>query len=258
MKKKILSSMLAIVLAMSCFLTACGPATPGTSGNDDKEPGSSQQSSVVVPKLEYADGTILRMATGYQKPNQGIAFDADTVGEGLTLANGKTYHTGDLKPTWEALETILKVDFESKWTGAGSAEKEYQYWREKLNEVDMVSGSVSILSEAGPAGEVVDIAQYLDKMPNFKAYLEANPIVRLSITGDTKTGAIYFSPYFDGVNDIERMPLMRTDWVEKLLNGEGEFKADSSANVKAAVYQPYMPTSGKVEIEVVSADGKKS
>ena len=257
MKKKILSSMLAIVLAMSCFLTACGPATPSTSGDKDSETGKTESSSVVVPKLEYADGTILRMATGYQKPNQGIAFDADTVGEGLTLANGKTYHTGDLKPTWEALETILKVDFESKWTGAGSAEKEYQYWREKLNEVDMVSGSVSILSEAGPAGEVVDIAQYLDKMPNFKAYLEANPIVRLSITGDTKTGAIYFSPYFDGVNDIERMPLMRTDWVEKLLNGEGEFKADSSANVKAAVYQPYMPTSGKVEIEVVSADGKK-
>jgi len=92
-------------------------------------------------------------------------------------------------------------------------------------------------------------------MPNFKAYLDANPIVRLSITGDTDTGAIYFSPYFDGVNDIERMPLMRTDWVEKLLNGAGAFTASASNNLNAAVYTPYMPTSGKVAVDVVKKDG---
>ena len=60
-------------------------------------------------------------------------------------------------------------------------------------------------------GKILCGSQYLDALPNFKAYLEQNPIVRLSITGDTTTGAIYFSPYFDGVNDIERMPLMRVD-----------------------------------------------
>jgi len=92
-------------------------------------------------------------------------------------------------------------------------------------------------------------------MPNFKAYLDANPIVRLSITGDTATGAIYFSPYFDGVNDIERMPLMRTDWVVKLLDGEGEFAADKCGNTPAAVYEPYMPTSGKVTVDVVNLEG---
>ena len=259
MKKRILSSMLALMLAMCCFLTACGPQTV-TPGPDTSNPGTENPSSEKedpVLKLEYADGTVLRMATGYQKPNEGIAFIAELVGDGLTLSNGKTYHAGDLKPTWEALETILKVEFESKWTGAGSAQKEYEYWREKLGEVDMVSGSVSILSEAGAAGEVVNLAEYLDYMPNFKAYLEANPIVRLSITGDVSNGAIYFSPYFDGVDDIERMPLMRTDWVVKLLNGEGKFTAESSANLKAAAYEPYMPTSGKVEVEVASADGKK-
>ena len=48
---------------------------------------------------------------------------------------------------------------------------------------------------------------------------------------------------------------MRTDWVEKLLNGEGEFAADASNKTAAPSYQPYMPTSGKVEIDVVKADG---
>ena len=51
------------------------------------------------------------------------------------------------------------------------------------------------------------------------------------------------------------MPLMRVDWVEKLLDGDGEFSASASKALAAAVYQPYMPTSGKVEVDVVKADG---
>ena len=262
MKKKVLSSMLALVLAMSCFLTACGPqqaAAPGTQTPGTQTPGNSEDEGPAVFDLEYAEGTTLRMATGYQKISEGIVFDAETAGSGLTLADGKTYNTGDLKPTWAELQNVLNVKFESKWQGSGSAQKEFQYWQEKLGEVDMVSGSASILTEAGAAGQLVNIADYLDHMPNFKAYLEANPIVRLSITGDTSTGAIYFSPYFDGVNDIERMPLMRTDWVEKLLNGKDAFvAANGSANLKAAVYTPYMPTSGKVEVDVVKADGSNT
>ena len=49
---------------------------------------------------------------------------------------------------------------------------------------------------------------------------------------------------------------MRVDWVQKLLDGEGAFAADKSGTTTAPVYQPYMPTSGKVEVEVVTADGK--
>lgn len=255
MRKKI-SKLLALMLALCCMLTACTPpaVTPGP-GPDTSNPGTESP----VLKLEYAAGTELRMATGYQKPNEGIAFDAETVGEGLKLSNGKTYHEGDLKPTWEEMEKRINVKFNSVWTGAGSAEKEFTYWREKLDQVDMVAGSVSILAEAGAAGEVVNLAEYLDYMPHFKAFLEANPIVRLSITGSVtgdNKGAIYFSPYFDGVDDIERMPLMRIDWVEKLLNGEGEFTAEASGTLKPAAYQPYMPTSGKVAVDVASKDGK--
>ena len=152
------------------------------------------------------------------------------------------------------VQNQLNVVFENQYQG-NSASKEFDFWKERLNEVDMVSGTATKLTENGEAGNMVNIAEYLDLMPNFKAYLELNPIVRMSITGNTDTGAIYFSPYFDGVDDIERMPLMRTDWVEKLLNGEGEFAADASNKTAAPSYQPYMPTSGKVEIDVVKADG---
>ena len=205
-------------------------------------------------ELTFAQGTVLRMATGYNSAKTGLFFSADVAGEGITLADGKTYQTGDLKPTWVEVQNRLGMIFEDKYQG-NSATKEFEFWKDRLNEVDMISGTALTLSEYGEAGSLINIADYLDQMPNFKAYLEANSIVRLSITGNTTTGAIYFSPYFDGVNDIEKMPLMRTDWVVKLLDGEGEFTAEKSGKTPAAVYEPYMPTSGKVAVDVVNLEG---
>ena len=199
-----------------------------------------------------AGETVLRMAVGYNSAKTGITFDAEVAGEGVTLADGVTYTAGSLKPTWVAMEQILGVKFEDKYQG-NTAANEFAHWKDSLGEVDMVSGTATTLSENGDL--MINLADYLDEMPNFKAYLDANPIVRLSITGDTETGGIYFSPYFDGVNDIERMPLMRVDWVEKLLNGEGEFTADACLYTADPVYTPYMPTSGSIEIDVVKADG---
>ena len=206
-------------------------------------------------ELPYAEGTVLRMATGYNSAKTGMFFDAETAGEGITLADGKTYNSGDLKPTWVEVQNKLGIVFENKYQG-NSASAEFDYWKEQLDQVDMLSGTASKLSEYGESGAIVNIAEYLDQMPNFKAYLEANPIVRLSITGNVDTGAIYFSPYFDGVNDIERMPLMRVDMVQKLLDGEGEFTAEACNNINTPVYDPYMPTSGKIDIPVVTPDGK--
>ena len=34
-----------------------------------------------VAEAKYAEGTVLRMATGYNSAKTGIAFDADTAGE---------------------------------------------------------------------------------------------------------------------------------------------------------------------------------
>jgi len=271
-KLKSLTAMLLAVAMLAALLSGCGPSiqynqssnnpsqgtNPGTTtpgGNTGtSNPGNSGTGTSTPATLTYAPGTVLRMATGYNKPNTGLTFDAETAGEGIQLADGKTYHTGELKPTWAEVQNVLNITFEDKYQGK-SASEEFDYWKERLNEVDMVSGTATKLTENGEAGNMVDIAQYLDMMPNFKAYLDANPIVRMSITGNTDTGAIYFSPYFDGVNDIERMPLMRTDWVEKLLNGEGAFTASSSNKTAAPSYQPYMPTSGKVTVDVVKADG---
>ena len=271
---KLVMVLVALVLCLSMVLVGCKPSDDTSSAGSSSDngststtaPGTSTGESTgsteqVVDLLPFAANTTLRMATGYQKTNQGITFDDTDIKDenGIKLSDGVTYKVGDLKPTWVEVQNRLGMKFEDKWTGAGSAEKEFTKWESenKLGEVDMIAGSASKLQVAGAEGKVIDIAQYLDKMPNFKAYLDSNPIVRLSITGSVQgstKGAIYFSPYFDGVNDIERMPLIRVDFVEKLLNGEGEFTATASKNLAAAAYQPYMPTTGSVEVDVVKKD----
>ena len=257
--KRVISLALVLCMVMALF-AGCGgnklevqQAPAATQAPADAAAPAATEAAAPAD-LSFAQGTVLRMATGYNSAKTGLFFSADVAGDGIQLADGKTYQTGDLKPTWVEVQNRLGMVFEDKYQG-NSATKEFEFWKDRLNEVDMVAGNASTLSEYGVAGSVVNIADYLDQMPNFKAYLDANPIVRLSITGDTATGAIYFSPYFDGVNDIERMPLMRTDWIVKLLDGEGEFTAEKSGKTPAAVYEPYMPTSGKVEVEVVNAEG---
>ena len=280
MKKleKVIALLLAAVMTFS--LAACnknsGGETPTTaptqaattaptqavSSGDDNFSGTGTDitETIEADKLTFKEGTVLRMATGYNNTKTGISMDSETAGEGITLADGVTYHAGDLKPTWVEIQKRLGMVFEDKWTGAGSASKEFDYWKEQLDQVDMVAGAAGNLSEYGQSGYLVNLADYLDLMPNFKAYLDSNAIVRLSITGSVtgdNAGAIYFSPYFDGVDDIERMPLMRTDWVVKLLDGDGAFTAAASGQTAAYAYEPYMPTSGKVTVDVASLDGTK-
>ena len=280
----VLSMVLATIMLLGAALTACTPTEPvcnskcatcGLCTNDKCEvhtkaeehcqghttPTPTPTPDPEVDLLPYKEGTELRIAAGYQKKEHAISFsNADYIKEldgttgQITLPDGVTYREGDLKPTWQQISNDLKINFKDLFTGAGSAKNEFNAWKAKLEEVDIVAGATTVLQEAGAQGDLVDIAQFLDKMPNFKAYLDANTIVRLSITGDTKTGAIYFSPYFDGVDDIERYPLVRSDMVVALLDGTTEYKGANRA-LAAASYQPYMPTEGKVEIESLNADG---
>jgi len=241
----------ALILSVPCVL---GVLT----GCDKPSDPSSEPTSEPAKELVYAQGTKLKVAAGYQKTNEAISFqDASITGEGLTLADGKTYHTGDLKPTWQFIKDKLGIDFEDKFTGAGSAEKEFNAWDtgEGLDKVDIIAGSASKLNEAGSLDKLVNLAEYLDYMPNFKAYLESNVVARLSITGNTSNGAIYFSPYFDGVDDIERMPLMRADFVRTLLDGTTAYTGQNRP-LQGYKYTPYMPTSGQVKVQSLTSDGK--
>lgn len=217
--------------------------------------------SCEVNKLEYAEGTILRIAAGYSGTNTAITFkDPNTMAAGgdqysngvLTLADGKQYIIGDLKPTWVQVSNNLGITFQDEYTGKKASE-EIDYWiTTGLEKVDIVAGSAEKIQKAGAAGQLINIADYLQYMPNFYAYLQENPVVRLSVTADVTTGAIYMSPYFDGVDDIERFPLVRADMVTALLDGDETYHGANRA-VDTSAYTPYITES--YSIESLTADG---
>jgi hypothetical protein len=246
-KIKILVSILLIAL-FTVSLIGCKKDKPEDETDKPKE-------------LVYSDGTELNMAVVHNNTKTSISFkDATITGTGLKLADGVTYQTYDLKPVWAELEKILKVKFKDVYSGATSADNEFKYWKNlKYDGVDVVVGNADSISEEGKLGKMVDLSTWLDYMPNFKKFLEDNPIVYLSLISDTEKGSIYYAPYFDGYDDIEKYFLMRTDWIEDLLDGSGAFTASTSDTFGdicgTAAYQPYMPTSGKLQIESLNAAG---
>ena len=175
--KKLISAVLVLTMIVACF-AGCGKSlpqatTPAAPAATEAAPAAPAETE--APKdLAFAEGTILRMATGYNSKKTGLFFDAEVAGEGIQLADGVTYQAGDLKPTWVEVQNRLGMVFEDKYQG-NSAQKEFEYWKDRLGEVDMVSGNATTLNEYGTGGSLVNIAEYLDQMPNFKAYLDENP-----------------------------------------------------------------------------------
>ena len=97
MKKSFLTVLLALVAI--CSLMANGGKEISVQETPAATPAPVVEEKVEETKtLTYADGTVLRMATGYNSKKTGLSFDADTAGAGIELA-GVMYHAGDLKPT---------------------------------------------------------------------------------------------------------------------------------------------------------------
>ncbi len=241
MKKAL--KVLVVLLTLLLALVGCGGGGGNTPSGGDETPAGD---------LVYEPGTELRVAAGYNSDKTGISYtNADVTKDGITLADGKTYQTGDFKPTWQYLSELLQITFVDKYSGQ-STSKEFPVWENQLDQVDIVAGTASALNAAGAEGKLVNLAEHLDQMPNFKAYLAQNQIARLSITGNTENGAIYFSPYFDGNDDIERMPLVRADFVKTLLDGTDAYHG-ANRPLAAYVYQPYMTED--YSVESLTADG---
>ncbi len=215
------------------------------------------------PVLGYKEGTELRVSIAHDKTENSITFidalmeDQADGSKGLKLADGHVYRTGDLKPVWAEVERRLKVTFNNVYK-EGNVQNSYTGWQTAAFQgVDVLLGNASQIVEDGKKGEILDLSKYWDKLPNLKAFLDANPLVQLSVISDTDTGAVYYAPYFDGYNDIERYFLLRKDWVEKLLDGETAFANDQATTLANIEYTPYMPTTGKVVVDGLSADGKQ-
>lgn len=214
--KKIAAAVVSLVLAstMVVSLAACNP---------DKKPSLNLSQEVLDVStdadgnLSYADNTTLNMNVGYKATYGYITFQEAQVSESFTLF-GETYNRGKLKPAWQELSDTLKIGFNDVYKQL-EATAQIEDTTNYAN-YDMITGQADTIVQKATSNpeQYLDLSLYMDYMPNYKAFLEENPIVQMSIVSDVETGAMYYAPYFDGNDDIEKYELAQLQWVERLLD----------------------------------------
>jgi len=171
------------------------------------------------------------------------------------LVDNKNYTQGMLLPTWAAFaeKTKTQIVDASKYTTNKDSDtymlvqnNGYKSDTDSSQMIDLFYNTTANINTMGKSGEAIDLSLHLAKMPNFKAFLDENPTIRKSIEVD---GHIYYTPYFDGYNDTERMLIMDTAVVQKVLDVDNFDAFDTTINgggnpasnvVQAASYTPYM------------------
>lgn len=220
--KKIAVAAVSLVMAgtMAVSIAACSGKTHGKF--KDAAQAKLEVSLDESGRLKYSSDTTLNVNIGDKNYRSISYLEAGKVLSGtVTLPDGKQYKSGDLKPTWANLQTKLGLKFNDV----------YKADTKKLDEMDkdkasadwnIVTDSADNMTTKGTATPelLLDFNQYLDYMPNYKAYLDANAVVRLALTSDTETGAMYYAPYFDGDNDVEKYTMVKKNWVKALLDNE--------------------------------------
>ncbi|MGN0823900.1 MAG: hypothetical protein ACI4MB_02385, partial [Candidatus Coproplasma sp.] len=171
-------------------------------------------------RLTYAEGTAISVNAGNGTDAascQSIAYRESELAGSVKMPDGNTYNAGDLKPAWAALQSQLKVNISDTYTYLGSdAQLTDPIEKGTLANYDIITASAAAITQNTDV--LVNLNEYLDYMPNYKAFLEANPVTRWSLTSNPTTGAMYYAPYYDGNDDIEKYVMTEHSWVEKILD----------------------------------------
>jgi len=217
--------------------------------------------------LDVTPKDALTVAINYDGTNTRITYQNDTDYE---TPNGTKISKGDFKPVWRQVQNDLGIHL-TEYEDAVSSGKAVNYfnlnWQTKQY-ADIACANVTDINNFSVAGSnetILDLKQYIDsgQMPNFKTFLDENPTVKMSIItakhSKANQGAIYYLPYFDGIDDLERMPMLRADFVKKLLDTETTFYPEDTFKSEAA-YQPFdvkedLETAPEYEITVPLKNG---
>ena len=286
--KKIATAVISIVMAgtMVGSLAACGGG-----GDDETE---LKTRSTVIPETRYnaAAADLTEKAVGSQglkvsvtsdgklaypvgteivsnivdsgNTDRHISYDNGQIATFWTSVDGYTYYGGDLKPAWWQLGQDLGVKFVDKAkTGRNGKEINEAKNGGELADYNLINSTVGFIS-ADAASTWVNLRDFMEYMPNFKNFLNEYEIVEWSLQMDTD-GAMYYIPYFDGNDDIEKYEMVQRDWVKVLLDEElpatdtsityAEQLTAKNLTLTASAVKPFMGTTGSWKVDAVSANG---
>lgn len=230
--------------------------------------GSTQAKLQAAP---LTDGVSLELAVGDDAKRTIKHGTAHVTGTNVVLPNGENANAGNLKPVWNDIQNTLTtklgktITFTEPAFNKGGELGKIRYYDENggLAGHDIITDSAT--NVALTQTKLLDLNLYLDEMPNYKAFLNANPTVKDSLTFNG--GSMYYAPYFDGYNDVEKYSLFKNNWVRALLDDATEgstqtWAASMTAKGKtdataAGKIQAFMGTTGSWNTEVLDKDGKK-
>lgn len=250
-------------LLFGTLAVAAGLTLASCTGNteDSGNKGTKKQEQTLTPAtytykeapadVEYStDGGTLDVYVNYQGTS-GITYRGDQ-----SYSNGveqKTYSQGTLLPTWEAFAAKTKTTLRDA-AGSYAKKKDDDTYSELQtagytvggNAVDLFYNSTANINKMGAASEAVNLEEHLNEMPNLKKFLDDNPTIHKSLKS---SGKMYYAPYFDGYNDVERMFMIDSSLVQTVLDADNFEKFDTTLNggknpaknvVQKAAYTPYI------------------
>ena len=237
--KKLTVAAVSVVMAgsMALALPACGKKSGTTYYDPSDFNVLNADGSINYQTYKSRDEVQLNIAIGHNNAITSTAFH-DLGGE-IKLPNRETaYSDGQMKPAWEQMGADLNIKWNDIWDYQQTSKNLESLLTTNVNGVTKYSMvdlfttdlSVAVSKSNSNQADILNLADYLDYMPNFKKFLNDNPIVYLSLLQDgmsTTDGSgqkILVAPYFDGYDDIERYCIIRHDWAAKLLGGTLEGK----------------------------------
>ena len=264
MKKKFL------LIGATTALAGFAALSLGSCGSDDNS-GPQAENGTLDILLNYSGTGGISRAAG-----QGSTNDAIT---------GAQITEGTLLPTWKAFASYTKTALRDASTYAQTSDNnvwdavasgdEIKSQTNSSEYVDLLYNSTanfnnnvsklqSLNSYLGLDAEGNAVAGAEVLMPNFRKWLDENPTMAKAIK---RSGNYYYTPYFDGYNDIERMFVMDTAMVTKVLDstsgwdtGTTNGGSNPSGNVvQGGFYTPFVDATNNYPtaqtVDVLKADG---
>ena len=273
--KKLAIAAVSVAMAgtMALSVTACGGSNSGTGGGGggggvsteikDHYGVLNEDGSINYNTYKDRDKVTLTVSIGYDGKDNSISYL--DLGQEITLPDGVKYSKteNNIKPTWVQLGKDLNVGWKDVYEGSSTANNLNSLRTNNLySTTDIFTTDLDAAVKGANGGaSILNLAKYLDRMPNFHRFLRENPIVYLSLLQDgmnTTTGAnqkILVAPYFDGYDDIERYCIIRHDWAEKLLNGTTEGTSTTYASQCKEVKVDAFMGSTDYTVDAMNANG---
>ena len=156
----------------------------------------------------------------------------------LEQPDGTVINQGQLKPTWQYIQSELGMTFTDVTIQDQSSGEMIDIAAATGFDGANIFGGSNVADDLmayGAQGYFIPINSYLDHMPNLAAYLEANPNIAKAVTA--YDGNIYHVPYSAEIGNYARVFNARTQWISGLLDSDDMLEAETHS--LATQYEGY-------------------